>query len=125
MIRCIINSSLIFGLDNMIKSTSFFCFLGLALISAMTAYPCQAQTTAESRIDATETKDLAIGQSPDVANTSVSERPKNGNIYKFFTVSELNGTPPNSSARITTPPTQSPRINPLGCRFFDVSSMRQ
>lgn len=109
----------------MIKSTSFFGVLGFALISAMTAYPCQAQTTAESRIDAIETKDLAIGQSPDVANTSASDRPKNRNISKSFTVSELNGTPPNSRARITTPPTQSPRINPLGCRFFDVPSMRQ
>ncbi|MEG3840953.1 hypothetical protein [Microcoleus sp. herbarium14] len=109
----------------MIKSTSFFCFLGLALISAMIAYPCQAQTTAESRIYPTETNELAIGQLPGIANTSVSDRPKNRNISKSFTVSELNGTPPNSSARITTPPTQSPRINPLGCRFFDVPSMRQ
>ncbi len=109
----------------MIKSTSFFGFLGFALISAMTAYPCQAQTTAESRIDATEINEFASPQSPDVANTPASDRPKNRNISKSFTVSEFNSTPPNSSARITTPSTQSPRINPLGCRFFDVPSMRQ
>lgn len=125
MIRCIINSSLIFGFDNMIKSTSFFGFLGLALISAMTAYPCQAQTTAESRIDATEMNEVTIIELPDVGNTSISDRPKYRNISKSFTVSEINSTPPNSSARTTTPPTQSPRINPLGCRFFDIPSMRQ
>lgn len=109
----------------MIKSTSFLGVLGFALICATSAYPCQAQTTAESRIDAIETNELAIGQSPDVANTSVSDRPKNRNISKSFTVSELNRTHPSSSVLTTTPPTQSPRINPLGCRFFDVSSMRQ
>ncbi|MEG3877336.1 hypothetical protein QT972_08125 [Microcoleus sp. herbarium7] len=109
----------------MIKSTSFFCFLGLTLISAMTAYPCQAQTTAESRNDATEINEIASPQSPDVANTSVSDRPKNRNISKSFTVSEFNSILPKSSARTTTTPTQSPRINPLGCRFFDVPSMRQ
>jgi hypothetical protein len=109
----------------MIKSTHFFAFLSLAVISAMTAYPCQAQTTVESRIDAIETNGLAIGQSPDVANTPASDRPKNRNISKSFTVSELNRTPPSSSVLTTTPATQSPRINPLGCRFFDVPSMRQ
>ncbi len=109
----------------MIKSTRFFGFLGFALISAMTAYPCQAQTTAESRIDATEINELAIPQSPDVANNPTSDRLKNRNISKSFTVSELNRTPPSSSVLTTTPATQSPRINPLGCRFFDVPSMRQ
>ncbi len=107
----------------MIKSTSFFGFLGFALISATTAYPCQAQTTAESRIDATEMNEVTIIELPDVGNTSISDRQKNRNISKSFTVSEFNRIP--SSARTTTPPTQSPRINPLGCRFFDVPSMRQ
>ncbi len=109
----------------MIKSTSFFGFLGFALISAMTAYPCQAQTAAESRIDATEINELASPQSPDVANTSVSDRPKTRNISKSFTVSEFNSQPPNSTVRTTAIQNQSPRTNPLGCRFFDVPSMRQ
>ena len=109
----------------MIKSTGYLGFLGLAVISAMTAYPCQAQTTTESRIDATEMNEVTIIELPDVGNTSISDRQKNRNISKSFTVSEFNSTLPNSSARITTPPTQSPRINPLGCRFFDVPSMRQ
>jgi hypothetical protein len=50
---------------------------------------------------------------------------KNLNISKFFTVSELNSTPPNSRPPLTTPQNQSARTNPLGCRFFDTPSMQQ
>jgi hypothetical protein len=108
----------------MIKSTSFFCFLGFAVISA-TAYPCQAQTTAESRIDTIETNQVAIIELPDIGNTSISDRSKNRNISKSFTFSEFNSTRPNSSVPTTNPQNQSARTNPLGCRFFDVPSMRQ
>ncbi len=109
----------------MIKSTHFFCFLGFAVISAMTAYPCQAQTTAESRIDPTETNEIAIPQSPDVANTSVSDHPKSRNISKSFALSEFKSISPNSNPPTTNPQNQSARTNPLGCRFFDIPSMRQ
>ena len=109
----------------MIKSIGYLGFLGFAIISAMTAYPCQAQTTTESRIDATELNEVTIIELPDVGNTSISDRPKNRNISKSFTVSEFNRTPSTSSIPTATPQNQSPRINPLGCRFFDVPSMRQ
>ena len=110
----------------MIKSIGYLGFLGFAIISAMTAYPCQAQTTTESRTDATEKNEVTIIESPDVDNTFVSDRPKNRNISKSFTtVSEFNSIPSTSSVSTTTPQSQSPRINPLGCRFFDVPSMRQ
>ena len=109
----------------MIKSTGYLGFLGLAVIFAMTAYPCQAQTTTESRIDATEMNEVTIIELPDVGNTSISDRLKDRNISKSFTVSEFNSTHPNSTPPTTNPQNQSARTNPLGCRFFDIPSMRQ
>ncbi|MEG3896869.1 MULTISPECIES: hypothetical protein [unclassified Microcoleus] len=109
----------------MIKSTGYLGFLGCAVISAMTAYPCQAQTTVKSRINVTETQDITSTESADVAKTPASDLGKNPNISKSFTVSELNSTPSSSSPPITTPQNQSARTNPLGCRFFDTPSMQQ
>ncbi|MEG3988211.1 hypothetical protein QUA13_13860 [Microcoleus sp. S28C3] len=109
----------------MIKSTGYFRFLGFAVIYAMTAYPCQAQTTVKSQINVTETQNITSTESADVAKTSASDIGKNPNISKSFTVSELNTTLPNSRPPITTPQNKSVRTNPLGCRFFDTPSMQQ
>ncbi|MEG4417819.1 hypothetical protein QUA70_04320 [Microcoleus sp. LAD1_D5] len=109
----------------MIKSTGCLGFLSFAVISAMTAYPCQAQTTVKSPTNVNATQEITITESPNVVNTSASNIGKNSNISKSFTVSELNSTPPNSRPPITTPPNQSARTNPLGCRFFDTPSMQQ
>ena len=111
----------------MVKSTGYLGFLGFSIISAIAiaAYPCQAQTTAESRIDATEMNEVTIIELLDVGNTSASDRQKSPNISKAFTVLEFNSTPPNSTPPTTNPQNQSKRTNPLGCRFFDIPSMRQ
>ncbi len=109
----------------MIKSTGYLGFLGFAVISAMTAYPCQAQTTVKSQINVTETQEITSTESADVAKTPASDLGKNPNLSKSFTVSELNSTPANSRPPITTPQNQSGRTNPLGCRFFDTPSMKQ
>ena len=109
----------------MIKSTGYFWCLSFAVISAMTAYPCQAQTTVKSPINVTETQDITSTESPDVTNSSVSNIGKTPNNSKSFTVSKLNSTPSNSSPPITTPQNQSARTNPLGCRFFTTPSMQQ
>jgi hypothetical protein len=98
--------------------------MGFAVISAMTAYPCQAQMTVKSPINVTETQKNTSTESPNVANTSGSEFWKNLNISKSFTVSELKSIPPNSPP-LTTPQNQSARTNPLGCRFFDTLLMQQ
>src|SRR6476620_7996081 len=102
----------------MIKSTGYFGFLSLAVIYAMTAYPCQAQTTVKSQTNVNATQEITITESPNLANTSASPLWKNPNISKSFTVSELNSTPSTSSPSITAPQNQSARTNPLGCRFF-------
>jgi hypothetical protein len=109
----------------MIRSTGYVWCIGFAVISAMTAYPCQAQMTVKSPINVTETQKSTSTESPNVANTSASDPGKNPHISKIFTVSELNSTPPNSRPAITTPQNQSARTNPLGCRFFDTPSMQQ
>jgi len=109
----------------MIKSTGYVWCIGFAVISAMTAYPCQAQMTAKSPINLTETQESTSTESPNVANTSASELWENPHISKSFTDSELNSTPPNSPAPIQTPQNPSARTNPLGCRFFDTPSMQQ
>jgi len=109
----------------MIKSTGYVWCIGFAVISAMTAYPCQAQITVKSPINVTETQNSTSTESPNVANTSASELWKNPHISKSLTVSELKSTPPNSPPPITTPQNQSARTNPLGCRFFDTPSMQQ
>jgi len=109
----------------MIKSTGCLGFLSFAVISAMTAYPCQAQTTVKSQTNVNATQEITITESPNLANTSASNLGKNPNISKSFTVSELNSTPPNSTSPITTPQNQSARTNPLGCRFFDSPLMQQ
>ncbi|MEG4068455.1 hypothetical protein QUA42_14200 [Microcoleus sp. Pol11C2] len=109
----------------MIKSTGYIGCLSFAVISAMIAYPCQAQTTVKSQTNVNATQKITITESPNLANTSASNLGKNPNISKSFTVSELNTTPPNSSLPITTPQNQSARTNPLGCRFFDIPSMQQ
>jgi len=98
--------------------------MGFAVISAMTAYPCQAEMTVKSPINVTETQNSTSTESPNVANTSASPLGKNPNISKSFTVSELKITPPNSPP-LTTSPNQFARTNPLGCRFFDTPSMQQ
>jgi len=109
----------------MMRSTGYAWCMGFAVISAMTAYPCQAQMTVKSPINVTETQKITSTESPNVTNTSASVRSKNPNISKFFTVSELKSTPPNSRPPITTPQKQAARANPLGCRFFDTPSMQQ
>jgi len=109
----------------MIRSTGYAWCIGFAVISAMTAYPCQAQMTVKSPIKVTETEKITSTDSPDVANTSASDLWKNPHISKFFTVSELKSTPPNSRPPITTPQKQAARANPLGCRFFNTPSMQQ
>jgi hypothetical protein len=109
----------------MIKSTGYVWCMGFAVISAMTAYPCQAQMTVKSPINVTETQNNTSTESPNVANTSARDLGKNPNISKSFTVSDLKSTPPNSPPPITTIQNQSARTNPLGCRFFDTPSMQQ
>src|SRR4028118_1095252 len=109
----------------MMKSTGYVWCIGVAVIGAMTAYPCQAQMTVKSPINVTETQNSTSTESPNAANTSASELWKNLNISKFFTVSELNSTPPNSPPPLTTPQNQAARTNPLGCRFFDTPLMQQ
>jgi hypothetical protein len=109
----------------MIKSTGYLGFLSFAVISAMTAYPCQAQTTVKSPTNVNETQEITITESPNLANTSASPLWKNPNISKSFTVSELNSTSLNSRPPLTTPQNQSARTNPLGCRFFTTPSMQQ
>ncbi|HEY9301617.1 MAG TPA: hypothetical protein VIQ31_35695 [Phormidium sp.] len=109
----------------MIKSTGYLGFVSFAVISAMTAYPCQAQTTVKSQTNVNATQEITITESPNLANTSASPLWKNPNISKSFTVSELNSTSLNSRSPITTPQNQSARTNPLGCRFFDTPSMQQ
>ncbi|HEY9298789.1 MAG TPA: hypothetical protein VIQ31_21015 [Phormidium sp.] len=108
----------------MIKSTGYVWCMGFAVISAMTAYPCQAQMTVKSPINVTETQNSTSTESPNAANTSASDLGKNPNISKSVTVSELKNTPPNSPP-LTTPPNQSARTNSLKCRFFDTPSMQQ
>jgi len=109
----------------MMKSTGYFSCMGFAVISAITAYPCQAQMTVKSPINVTETQSSTSTESPNVANTSARALWKNPNISKLFTVSELKSTPPNSRPPLTTPQKQAARANPLGCRFFDTPSMQQ
>ena len=109
----------------MMKSTGYFWCMGFAVISAMTAYPCQAQITVKSPINVTETQNNTSTESPNVPNTSASELWKNLNISKFFTLSELKNTPPNSRPPLITPQNQAARTNPLGCRFFDTPLMQQ
>ena len=99
--------------------------MGFAVISAMTAYPCQAQITVKAPINVTETQNNTSSESPNVANTSASEFWKTLNISNFFTLSELKSTPPNSRPPITTTQNQSARTNTLGCRFFDTPLMQQ
>ena len=108
----------------MIKSTGYVWCIGFAVISAMTAYPCQAQMTVKSPINVTETQNSTSTDSPNAANTSGSDLGKNPNISKSVTVSELKNTPPNSPP-LTTPQNQSARTNSLKCRFFDTPSMQQ
>jgi hypothetical protein len=109
----------------MIKSTGYVWCMGFAVISAMTAYPCQAQMTVKSPINVTETQKNTSTESPNVANIYANELWKNLNISKFFTLSELKSAPPNSRPPITTTQNPSARTNPLGCRFFDTPSMQQ
>jgi hypothetical protein len=109
----------------MIKSTGYVWCIGFAVISAMSAYPCQAQITVKSPINVTETQKNTSTESPNVDHTSASELWKNLNISKFFTLSELKSTPPKSRPPITTTQNQSARTNPLGCRFFDTPLMQQ
>jgi hypothetical protein len=109
----------------MIKSNRYFVALSFAAISAAIAYPCQAETTFESQINITEAKNIIPTQSPDVANTSVSDRPKNLNTSKSFTISETNTLPANSNSLKATSQNQPVRNNPLGCRFFYTPSMQQ
>jgi hypothetical protein len=108
----------------MIKSTGYVWCIGFGVISAMTAYPCQAQMTVKSPINVTETQNSTSTESPNAANTSASDVGKNPNISKSVTVSELKNTPPNSPP-LTTPQNQSARTNSLKCRFFDTPSMQQ
>jgi hypothetical protein len=108
----------------MIKSTGYVWCMGFAVISAMTAYPCQAQMTVKSPINVTETQNSTSTESPKAANTSGSDLGKNPNISKSVTVSELKNTPPNSPP-LTTTQNQSARTNSLKCRFFDTPSMQQ
>ena len=108
----------------MMKSTGYVSCMCFAVISAMTAYPCQAQMTVKSPINVTETQNSTSTESPNAANTSGNDPGKNPNSSKSVTVSELKNTPPNSSP-LTTPQNQSARTNSLGCRFFDTPSMQQ
>ncbi len=110
----------------MIKLNGYLCGLGFAAISAAIAYPCQAETTVESQINVNEANNITTSQSQDIAKTSVSDRPKNLNRSKSFTISETNTLLTNSNSSIeTTPQKQSVRNNPLGCRFFYTPSMQQ
>ena len=109
----------------MIRSTGYAWCIGFAVISAMTAYPCQAQMTVKSPINVTETQNSTSTESPNVANTSASVLWNNPHISKSFTFSELNSTPPNSRPPLTSPQNQSARTNTLKCRFFDTPSMQQ
>jgi len=104
----------------MIKSTGYVWCIGVAVICAMTAYPCQAQMTVKSPTNVTETQNSTSTESPNAANTSASDLGKNPNNSKSVTVSELKSTPP-----LTTPQNQSARTNSLKCRFFDTPSMQQ
>jgi len=108
----------------MIKSTGYFLVLSFAAISAAIAYPCQAETT-QSQINATEANNITATKSPDIANTPASDRTKNLNTSKFFTISETNTIPTSSNSLLATPQNQSVRSNPLGCTFFNTPSMRQ
>lgn len=98
--------------------------MGFAVISALTAYPCQAQMTVKSPINVTETQNSTSTEAPNAANTSGSDIGKNPNISKSVTVSELKNTPPNSPP-LTTPQNQSARTDSLKCRFYDTPSMQQ
>jgi hypothetical protein len=109
----------------MIKLNGYLCGLGFAAISAAIAYPCQAETTVKSQINATEANNITTSQSPEIATTSASDRPKNLNNSKYFTISETNTIPANSNSIQATPKKQSVRNNPLGCRFFYTPSMQQ
>ena len=109
----------------MMKSTGYVWCMGFAVISAMTAYPCQAQMTVKSPTNVTETQNSTSTESPNAANTSASVLWKNPHLSKSFTVSELKSTPPNSPSPLTSPQNQSARTNSLKCRFFDTPSMQQ
>ena len=109
----------------MMKSTGYVWCMGFVVISAMTAYPCQAQMTVKSPINVTETQNSTSTESPNAANTSASDLGENPNNSKSVTVSELDSTPPNSGLPLTTPQNQAARTNPLGCRFFDTPLMQQ
>ena len=108
----------------MMKSTGYVSCMCFAVISATTAYPCQAQMTVKSPINVTETQNSTSTESPNAANTSGNDLGKNPNSSKSVTVTELKNTPPNSPP-LTTPQNQSARTNSLGCRFFDTPSMQQ
>lgn len=109
----------------MIKSNGYFWVLGFVAISAAIAYPCQAETTVESQRNVTEANNITTSQSPDIANTSASDRLKNLNTSKSFTISETNTIPASSNSVQATPENQPLRKNPLGCRFFYTPSMQQ
>lgn len=109
----------------MIKSTGYFFALGLAAVSAVTACPCQAQTTVESNTNVTRENNIITTESQNGANTSIGDRLKALNTSKSFVVSETNTVPVQSSSTAATPENQPVRSNPLGCRFFNTPSMRQ
>ncbi|MEG3858936.1 hypothetical protein [Microcoleus sp. herbarium12] len=109
----------------MIKLTGYFWALGLAAISAVTACPCQAQTAVQSNINITGEKNLTTSESPNAANTSAGARPKAVNASKSFAISETNTLPAASTSKAAAASKETVRNNPLGCRFFDIPSLRQ
>lgn len=109
----------------MIKANDFFA-IGFAAFSAAIALPCQAQTVVNLPQDITETNQIIIQtESQNINNSSVSDRAKNINSPKSFTISETASIPANSSS-VASPTARQPlRSNPLGCRFFYTPSMQQ
>lgn len=110
----------------MIKSTDYFLAFGFAAISAAIALPCPAQTVVNIPQELTETNQIIIQtESQDINNISASNRAKNINNSKVFTISETTNIPANSISPASPTERQSLRSNPLGCRFFSTPSMQQ
>lgn len=108
----------------MIKSNGYFWVMGLAAISALTAYPCQAQTAVELNINLTGNKNITTTNQQNGTHTSTAARSKTINTSKSFVVSETNTVPVQPSAT-AAPENRAVRSNPLGCRFFNTPSMQQ
>jgi hypothetical protein len=109
----------------MIKSTNCFFAATFAAISAVTAFPCQAETVGDLTRDVIDTNQIIYTEPQDINNSAAADRSKDINNSKSFTVSETTTIPANSSS-ISLPTARQPlRSNPLGCRFFYTPSMQQ